>query len=31
VDYYVRRNEVARVSHGKTWRVKHPGLIFVLL
>jgi hypothetical protein len=31
VEYSIRRNEVARVSHEKTWRAKHPGLIFMLL
>ena len=25
VDYHVRRNEVARKSHAKTWRAKHRG------
>jgi hypothetical protein len=31
VDYHVRRNEVARRSHTKTWRAKHPGVKFVRL
>jgi len=31
VDYHVRRNEVARKSHAKTWRAKHPGVIFLRL
>jgi hypothetical protein len=31
VDYHVRRNEVARTSHAKTWRVKHPGVKFLRL
>jgi hypothetical protein len=31
VDYHVRRNEVARRSHAKTWRAKHPGVISLLL
>ena len=31
VDYHVRRNEVARRSHAKTWRAKHPGVKFVRL
>jgi hypothetical protein len=31
VDYHVRRNEVARESHAKTWRAKHPGVIFLRL
>ena len=26
VDYHVRRNEVARKSHAKTWRAKHRGV-----
>ena len=26
VNYHVRRNEVARKSHAKTWRAKHPGV-----
>jgi hypothetical protein len=31
VDYHVRRNEVARRSHAKTWRAKHPGVKFLRL
>jgi SRSO17 transposase len=31
VDYHVRRNEVARRSHAKTWRAKHRGLKFLRL
>src|SRR5205085_5972982 len=31
VDYHVRRNKVAKVSHGKTWRAKHEGVKFLLL
>jgi hypothetical protein len=31
VDYHVRRNEVARKSHAKTWRVKHAEVNFLLL
>jgi hypothetical protein len=31
VDYHVRRNEVARKSHAKTWRAKHPGVKFLRL
>ena len=31
VDYYVRRNEVARKSHAKTWRAKQPGVKFLRL
>ena len=31
VDYHVRRNKVARKSHAKTWRAKHPGVKFLRL
>ena len=31
VDYHMRRNEVARRSHAKTWRAKHPGVGFLRL
>ena len=31
VDYHVRRNEVARRSHAKTWRVRHRGVKFLRL
>jgi hypothetical protein len=31
VDYHVRRTEVARRSHAKTWRTKHPGVKTLLL
>ena len=31
VDYHVRRNEVARRSHAKTWRAKHQGVKFLRL
>lgn len=31
VDDHVRRNEVARRSHAKTWRAKHPGVKFLRL
>ena len=31
VEYHVRRNEVARKSHAKTWRTKHRGVKFVRL
>ena len=31
VDYHVRRNEVARRSHAKTWRARHPGVKFLRL
>jgi len=31
VDYHVRRNEVARTSHAKTWRAKHRGVKFLRL
>ena len=29
VDYHVRRNEVARKSHAKTWRANHRGVEFL--
>ena len=31
VDYHVRRNKVAKASHGKTWLAKHEGVKFLLL
>jgi SRSO17 transposase len=31
VDYYLRRNEVARRSHAKTWQAKHRGVKFLRL
>jgi hypothetical protein len=31
VDYHVRRNEVAKASHGKTWKKKHKKLKFLRL
>jgi SRSO17 transposase len=31
VDYYLRRNGVARRSHAKTWRAKHRGVKFLRL
>jgi hypothetical protein len=31
VVYHVRRNEVARRSHAKTWRAEHPSVKFLLL
>ena len=31
VNYHVRRNEVARRSHAKTWRLKHRGVKFLRL
>jgi hypothetical protein len=31
VEYHVRRNEVARKSHAKTWREKHRGVKFLRL
>jgi hypothetical protein len=31
VDYHVRRNEVARQSHAKTWRAKHRDVKFLRL
>jgi hypothetical protein len=26
VEYHIRRNEVARKSHAKTWRARHKGV-----
>ena len=31
VVYHVRRNEVARRSHAKTWRARHRGVKFLRL
>jgi hypothetical protein len=31
VGYHVRRNEVARKSHEKSWRAKHRGVKFLRL
>jgi hypothetical protein len=31
VDYHVRRNEVARKSHAKTWQAKDEGVNFLRL
>ena len=31
VDDHVRRNEIARKSHAKTWRAKHRGVKFLRL
>lgn len=31
VDYHVRRNEVARRSHAKTWQAKYKGVNFLRL
>jgi hypothetical protein len=31
VDYHVRRNDVARTSHAKTWRAKHQDVKFLRL
>ena len=31
VDYHVRRNEVARKSHAKTWRARNRGVRFLRL
>ena len=31
VDYHLRRNEVAKRSHAKTWRAKHRGVKFLRL
>ncbi len=26
VDYHLRRNEIARISHAKTWKRRHKGV-----
>ena len=31
VDYHVRRNGVARMSHARTWRARHRGVKFLRL
>ena len=31
VEYHIRRNEIARKSHTKTWMAKHPKAIYLLL
>ena len=31
VEYHIRRNEIARKSHTKTWMAKHPKTIYLLL
>jgi len=31
VDYHVRRNEVAKASHDKTWKKKHRKVKFLRL
>jgi hypothetical protein len=31
VEYHIRRNEIARKSHTKTWMAKHPKAICLLL
>jgi hypothetical protein len=31
VDYHMRRNEVARKSHARTWRARHRGVKFLRL
>ena len=31
VEYHVRRNEVARRSHAKTWQAQHRGVKFLRL
>jgi hypothetical protein len=31
VDYHIRRNEMARKSHTKTWRDRHRGVKFLRL
>jgi hypothetical protein len=31
VEYHVRRNKAAKVSHVKAWNAKHEGVKFLLL
>jgi hypothetical protein len=31
VEYHIRRNEIARKSHMKTWMAKHPKVNYLLL
>ena len=31
VDYHIRRNQVAKTSHDKTWKEKHRGVIYLRL
>jgi hypothetical protein len=31
VEYHVRRNKAAKVSHDKAWNAKHEGVKFLLL
>ena len=31
VEYHVRRNDVARKSHAKSWRARHRGVKFLRL
>jgi hypothetical protein len=31
VEYHIRRNEIARKSHTKTWMAKHPKPFHLLL
>jgi hypothetical protein len=31
VDYHIRRNQVAKASHDKTWKEKHRGVIYLRL
>jgi hypothetical protein len=31
VEYHIRRNRVAKVSHDKTWKEKHRGLNYLRL
>jgi hypothetical protein len=31
VEYHIRRNEIARKSHTKTWMAKHPKANYLLL
>jgi hypothetical protein len=31
VEYHVRRNRIAKISHDKTWHTRHEGVKFLLL
>jgi len=31
VEYHVRRNQIAKAAHERTWREKHRGVKFLLL
>lgn len=31
VEYHVRRNKIAKISHDKGWHAKHEGVKFLLL